>query len=116
MGDFTGVGLLGSKRFQAALTLLALGSALLLWLLPPPRVVLILPEPRFDGGYGWAVDLPQHAGSFWQRAFYRVPPGDDAKIQVSLLEDGMPQKWGNKICALINTKRCIRYRTRIGGL
>ena len=81
-----------SKYFLVALLALTLalglGTALLQWILPPPRAVLPLSAPAPDGGYGWVVPLPKLFLPFWQRAIYTVPPGDGIGHNVTLLEDG----------------------------
>ena len=76
---------LGVRLFFCALFL---AGAAICWIIPPPKVVLPLAEAKPDGGHGWVFALPELPLPLWQRAIYKIRPGDGAEHDVALLEDG----------------------------
>ncbi|MCL1915379.1 MAG: hypothetical protein FWG17_01500 [Desulfovibrionaceae bacterium] len=85
-----------SKRVRATvmiiLLMLGLGGSFVQWIIPPPQVLLPLPPPTADGGYGWSVSLPKSKSflSLGQQALYTVYRGDNSSSHVILIEDGRP--------------------------
>jgi len=89
-------GLFASKRLRAAamrvLPALALGGLLVLFALPSPRnrIQMPLPPLKAEDGRAWSFHLPKDKTflSLWQRAIYKVPPGDQFNSYATLFEDG----------------------------
>jgi len=66
------------------------------WVIPPPRMVLPLEEPKPGDGHSWVVVLPDLPLSPWQRQFYRFRPDDGTEHDLILFEDGQPLPLSNQ--------------------